>query len=782
MPKNLSQFVNDLPQTALNQTAGPFIPTLPPGPSKLSQFTNDLPQGATNLSQFVDDLPLNQTAGPFIPTLPPGPSKLSQFLNDLLLAQTAGPFIPTCALSAFKNDLVMPTNLSAFLNDLQVAQTAGPFIPTQKEKHLALPFIPTCPLSAFQNDLPAVPTRLSQLTADVGTNYMALPFVPTRPLQQIVGPFIPTQPFKQTAGPFIPTCALSAFQNDLPPALLTQSASPFVPTQPYQQTAGPFVPTQPYQQTAGPFVPTQVTKHFAVPFLPSCSLSAFNNDLPPALTGQTAGPFVPTEVTKHLALPFFPSCSLSAFKNDLPAALTGQTAGPFVPTQPTPALQQVATPFVPTQPAWPIKETAGPFIPTCALSAFKNDLPAVSQTQAAGPFVPSFALSAFTNDLTGVPGSFNIPGSLTVGGNSVVSGPAGTVSPFIPTIQGMTTVISPSAQMTAANSQGCIATASQTSVASQQPFNGCGPLPITGGTSGIPAGYNSYCSAGSYYSTVDGSYSGPTTTANCANGDWLQIQLPGPQPLGSYTLANTTGNQPLSVSAGGNAKAFTPNAWQICGSNDGVVFKVLDSRSGDTTLGLPNTGTQVTYGTSYSLAHPTPVAYAYYRMIVTATNLSQTWSVSGMTFCNQITAPTPLAQVNGDWNATSGPSQIFNQPMIPTQIDYNATYGINSIINKPTISTVGKTGNYSDLISKPIILHGVAAAGSVPAQGSSNTLAVTFTPAFASIPFFIVGLNGTTSVSCSVATAGITTTTGSFVIYNSSTSAQQCTITWFACL
>ena len=85
------------------------------------------------------------------------------------------------------------------------------------------------------------------------------------------------------------------------------------------------------------------------------------------------------------------------------------------------------------------------------------------------------------------------------------------------------------------------------------------------------------------------------------------------------------------------------------------------------------------------------------------------------------TFPTiPAAQVNSDWNATAGISQILNKPSFsvvastgdyndlsnrPTipaaqvNSDWNATSGISQILNKPTLFS----GNYLDLTNKPTI-------------------------------------------------------------------------------
>jgi nitrogen fixation protein len=49
------------------------------------------------------------------------------------------------------------------------------------------------------------------------------------------------------------------------------------------------------------------------------------------------------------------------------------------------------------------------------------------------------------------------------------------------------------------------------------------------------------------------------------------------------------------------------------------------------------------------------------------------------------------AQVNSDWNATSGVAEILNKPSIPAaqvNSDWNATSGVAQILNKPTIPSV----------------------------------------------------------------------------------------------
>lgn len=56
-----------------------------------------------------------------------------------------------------------------------------------------------------------------------------------------------------------------------------------------------------------------------------------------------------------------------------------------------------------------------------------------------------------------------------------------------------------------------------------------------------------------------------------------------------------------------------------------------------------------------------------------------------------ITAEDIPAQVNSDWNATSGPTEILNKPTIPAaqvNSDWNATSGVARILNKPHVMSM----------------------------------------------------------------------------------------------
>ena len=84
----------------------------------------------------------------------------------------------------------------------------------------------------------------------------------------------------------------------------------------------------------------------------------------------------------------------------------------------------------------------------------------------------------------------------------------------------------------------------------------------------------------------------------------------------------------------------------------------------------------------------------------------------------------PAAQVNADWNASSGVAEILNKPTLATvatsgsytdlsnkpsipdaqvNSDWDAVSGVAQILNKPTLATVATSGSYDDLTNKPTI-------------------------------------------------------------------------------
>ncbi len=102
------------------------------------------------------------------------------------------------------------------------------------------------------------------------------------------------------------------------------------------------------------------------------------------------------------------------------------------------------------------------------------------------------------------------------------------------------------------------------------------------------------------------------------------------------------------------------------------------------------------------------------------------------------TFPTiPAAQVNSDWNATSGLEQILNRPTLATvatsgqysdlsglptipaaqvNSDWNSSSGVSQILNKPTLFS----GSYNDLTNKPTIPSDLADLANVSSNAPSN--------------------------------------------------------------
>ena len=92
------------------------------------------------------------------------------------------------------------------------------------------------------------------------------------------------------------------------------------------------------------------------------------------------------------------------------------------------------------------------------------------------------------------------------------------------------------------------------------------------------------------------------------------------------------------------------------------------------------------------------------------TNDANYVTTSQLNAANYITAAQVPAQVNADWNATTGAAQILNKPTLfsgnysdltnkPTLFDGN----YNSLSNRPNLAAVATSGNYNDLINKPAI-------------------------------------------------------------------------------
>lgn len=103
--------------------------------------------------------------------------------------------------------------------------------------------------------------------------------------------------------------------------------------------------------------------------------------------------------------------------------------------------------------------------------------------------------------------------------------------------------------------------------------------------------------------------------------------------------------------------------------------------------------------------------------VIPAGQVQSDWNaVSGMAFI----ANKP-ALFNGTYAALSGKPVLFdgnynsltNKPSIPSaqvNVDWTATTGISQVLNKPTFAFVASTGLYSDLLGRPTLFDGTYAA------------------------------------------------------------------------
>lgn len=154
----------------------------------------------------------------------------------------------------------------------------------------------------------------------------------------------------------------------------------------------------------------------------------------------------------------------------------------------------------------------------------------------------------------------------------------------------------------------------------------------------------------------------------------------------------------------------------------------------------------------------------------------------------------PAAQVNSDWNATSGKAQILNKPTLATvatsgsyndlsnkptipaaQVQSNwtqtTTTAVDYIKNKPTLATVATSGSYNDLSNKPTIPDKQVFYGTSDSSGSSSNKAVTcsgFTYAEGSV-IYVTFSNADTYSGDSGMTMNVNST-GEKVIFTQTTS------------
>ena len=116
------------------------------------------------------------------------------------------------------------------------------------------------------------------------------------------------------------------------------------------------------------------------------------------------------------------------------------------------------------------------------------------------------------------------------------------------------------------------------------------------GSGSVPAYSNGAYSSGSYVGGgVTGALYSTATSTISVSGEWLQMQLPHNLQLTSYTIPSRVGYP-----------SRYPSAFTVMGSNDGVAWVIVDSRSGQNSATV-----------TYTLA-TTPGYYRYFRIVFSA--------------------------------------------------------------------------------------------------------------------------------------------------------------------
>ena len=193
--------------------------------------------------------------------------------------------------------------------------------------------------------------------------------------------------------------------------------------------------------------------------------------------------------------------------------------------------------------------------------------------------------------------------------------------------------------------------------------------------------------------------------------------------------------------------------------SDGNIYNIKDTEARNSIANLASVATSGDYNDLTN------------KPAIPASQVQSDWNAtSGMgVILNKPTIPTTVAELSDANNyistnntvtantitlanvATSGEyNDLLNKPTIPAaqvQSDWNATTGMGVILNKPTISNVGSSGEYNDLLNKPTIpsvdqtynaSSTNAQSGTAVANAISSAISAVYKPAgsstFANLP------------------------------------------------
>lgn len=166
----------------------------------------------------------------------------------------------------------------------------------------------------------------------------------------------------------------------------------------------------------------------------------------------------------------------------------------------------------------------------------------------------------------------------------------------------------------------------------------------------------------------------------------------GTAPAFANITGQPTDNANLASALNAKYDASNPNGYT---SNVGTVTSVnnVSPVNGNVTISIPSEVTESTVS-----------GWGFTKNAGTVTSVNNVSPVNG-----NVTLSIPAAQVNSDWNAVSGVTQILNKPKLAT-VATSGSY--NDLSNKPTIPTV----NNATLT----LTQGGTTKGTFTANASSN--------------------------------------------------------------
>jgi hypothetical protein len=293
------------------------------------------------------------------------------------------------------------------------------------------------------------------------------------------------------------------------------------------------------------------------------------------------------------------------------------------------------------------------------------------------------------------------------------------------------------------------------------------------------------------------------TNVNSYSQNVIKNHSSGSNASADFVAVNDTGNDSANyIDVGINSSTFSNVDYSIMGANDGYLYinggnlsigtqtatKNIVFHTGGTTSNklratISDTGLTVVgtvSATTFSGALTGNVtgnvsgnAGTVTNGVVTTGSYSNPSWITALAYSKLSGTPTiPAAQVNSDWNATTGLAQILNKPTIfsgayadltgkpslfsgvyadltgkPTL--FSGAYA--DLTGKPTLATVAGTGSYTDLTNKPTLFSGAYAdLTGKPTLFSGSYTDLTNKPTFVSALTTSDGLSANTAATGSV--------------------------------